>query len=196
MAKAINRYSLQFPIKNKPLLIKSCFVLLFIICLFFIESIPEINRLSLGWSALLGVILLIIITEKHDMDAIMSRIEWPTLLFFAAMFVLMEAVDRLGLITWIGHISEQIILSVSEGSRLAVAIIIILWVSAITSAFVDSIPVTTMMIKVVVKLSESSLGLPLQPLVWALAFGPCLGGNSILKIYIGIITYILIFFMF
>lgn len=149
----------------------------------------------MGWSALLGVILLIIITEKHDMDAIMSRIEWPTLLFFAAMFVLMEAVDRLGLIAWIGHISEQIILSVSEGSRLAVAIIIILWVSAITSAFVDSIPVTTMMIKVVVKLSESSLGLPLQPLVWALAFGPCLGGNYILERYIIISTYFLIYFM-
>ena len=49
--------------------------------------------------------------------------------------------------------------------------------SAIASAFVDSIPVTTMMVKVVVSLAENkALGLPLQPLVWALAFGPCLGG--------------------
>jgi P protein len=113
------------------------------------------------------------------MDAILSRVEWPTLLFFAAMFVLMEAVARLGLITWVGSITETLILSVSEKYQLAVAIILILWVSAITSAFVDSIPVTAMMVKVVVALTQNSaLGLPLQPLVWALAFGPCLGGKS------------------
>jgi P protein len=113
------------------------------------------------------------------MDAILSRVEWPTLLFFAAMFVLMEAVARLGLITWVGRITETLILSVSEKYQLAVAIIIILWVSAITSAFVDSIPVTAMMVKVVVALTQNSaLGLPLQPLVWALAFGPCLGGKG------------------
>lgn len=112
------------------------------------------------------------------MDAVLSRIEWPTLLFFAAMFTLMEAVERMGLIDWIGHATESIIQSVSEDLRLAVAIIIILWISALTSAFVDSIPVTAMMVKIVVALSEkSTLGLPLQPLVWALAFGPCLGGR-------------------
>jgi P protein len=63
------------------------------------------------------------------MDEILSRVEWPTLLFFAAMFVLMEAVARLGLIVWIGHITEILILSVSEKYQLAVAIILILWVS-------------------------------------------------------------------
>lgn len=112
------------------------------------------------------------------MDAVLSRIEWPTLLFFAAMFTLMEAVERMGLIDWIGHATESIIQSVSEDLRLAVAIIIILWITALTSAFVDSIPVTTMMVKIVVALSEkSTLGLPMQPLVWALAFGACLGGT-------------------
>ncbi|XP_055600405.1 P protein-like isoform X1 [Uranotaenia lowii] len=171
----------EHPIKNKGLLIKSGIVCAFIISLFFLESIPELRRLSSGWAALLGVVLLLIISDKNDMDAVLSRIEWPTLLFFAAMFTLMEAVERMGLIDWIGHATESIILSVSEDLRLAVAIIIILWISALTSAFVDSIPVTAMMVKIVVALSEkSSLGLPLQPLVWALAFGPCLGGNGTL----------------
>lgn len=54
----------EFPIKNKTLLIKCGFVCLFITALFFIESIPEIRKLSLGWSALLGVILLLIISNK------------------------------------------------------------------------------------------------------------------------------------
>jgi P protein len=46
------------------LLLKSSAVLCFVIALFFIESIPEIRRLSIGWSALLGVILLLIISDK------------------------------------------------------------------------------------------------------------------------------------
>lgn len=46
------------------------------------------------------------------------------------------------------------------------------------SAFVDNIPLTTMMVKIAISLAENeSLDLPLQPLVWALAFGACLGGK-------------------
>lgn len=168
-----------YPIKNKGLLLKSGLVLVFILILFLVESIPEIHRLSLGWSALIGVILLLIISERDDMDAILHRVEFSTLLFFAAMFVLMEAVERMGFIAWIGAGCEEIIGSVSRDYRLAVAIIIIIWVSGLTSAFVDSIPVTQMMIKIVISLSVN-LNLPLQPLVWALALGPALGGNGTL----------------
>lgn len=50
-------------------------------------------------------------------------------------------------------------------------------VSAIVSAFVDNIPLATMMVKIAVSLAANeALGLPLQPLVWALAYGTCLGG--------------------
>lgn len=170
-----------YPIKKKGLLIKSCVAVVFILVLFFVQSIPEYHRLSLGWSALLGVLLLLIISNRDDMDAILHRVEWPTLLFFAAMFVLMEAVERMGFIAWIGSGTESIIKGVSKDYRLAVAIIIILWVSALSSAFVESLPVTQMMVKIVVSLAgNSKIGLPLQPLVWAIAFGPALGGNGTL----------------
>ena len=170
-----------YPIKNKGLLIKSGIALAFILVLFFVQSIPEIRKLSLGWSALIGILFLLIICERDDMDAILHRVEWPTLLFFAAMFVLMEAVERMGFIAWIGNGCEDIIKSVSKDYRLAVAIIIILWVSALTSAFVESLPVTQMMLKIVVSLARNTkLGLPIEPLVWALAFGPGLGGNGTL----------------
>lgn len=67
--------------------------------------------------------------HRDDMDALMHRIEWTTLLFFAAMFVTMECLERLGLISWIGEQTKNIILSVgNEDAQLAVAIIIILWV--------------------------------------------------------------------
>lgn len=51
--------------------------------------------------------------------------------------------------------------------------------SALTSSVVDSIPVTAMMVKIVVSLAENkTLNLPVQPMAFALAFGPTLGGNG------------------
>lgn len=168
----------KYPIRNKTLLIKSGVVLVFVVSFFFLHAVPDLQKLSLGWTALLGAVLLLILFDTEDMEGIIHHVEWATLLFFAALFVLMEALSELGLIDWIGRQTIKIILSVDEGSRLAVAILIILWVSALASAFVDNIPLTTMMVKIVISLSENeALGLPLQPLVWSLALGACLGGN-------------------
>lgn len=101
---------------------------MFVITFFFLHSVPSIQRLSLGWTALLGAILLLILADREDMEAVLARVEWSTLLFFAALFILMESLAVLGLIDWIGKQTESIILACSEESRLAVAILIILWV--------------------------------------------------------------------
>ncbi|XP_054005067.1 P protein-like isoform X1 [Hylaeus anthracinus] len=170
----------KYPIRDKWLLVKSGFTLIFVITLFFLHSIPGLH-LSLGWTALVGVLLLLILADSEDLDGLMARVEWSTLLFFASLFILMEALSRLGLIDWIGKQTESIILSVNEESRLAVAILLLLWVSAFASAFVDNVPLSTMMIRIVTNLAQNcELGLPLQPLVWALAFGACMGGNGTL----------------
>lgn len=54
----------QYPIKNPHLLVKSGGVLAFIIIMFFVQSIPEYGKLSPGWTALIGVIFLLIISGK------------------------------------------------------------------------------------------------------------------------------------
>jgi len=96
-------------------------------------------------------------------------------LFYCLNF---QALAKLGLISWIGDRTQEVIMSVSQESRLTVTILLILWVSATASAFVDNIPLTTMMVKIVTGLSKNpELQLPLQPLVWALAFGACFGGK-------------------
>ncbi|XP_076623101.1 P protein [Colletes latitarsis] len=170
----------RYPIRDKWLLVKSGFTLTFVITLFFLHSLPNLH-LSLGWTALVGVLLLLIVADSEDLDGLMARVEWSTLLFFASLFILMEALSRLGLIDWIGKQTESIILSVNEESRLAVAILLLLWVSAFASAFVDNVPLSTMMIRIVINLAQNDdLGLPLQPLIWALAFGACMGGNGTL----------------
>ena len=96
-------------------------------------------------------------------------------LIASCVLLICQALAKLGLIGWIGRQTEAVVLAVNEESRLAVAILLVLWVSALASAFVDNIPLTTMMIRIVINLNQE-LDLPLQPLVWALAFGACLGG--------------------
>ncbi|XP_053622077.1 P protein-like isoform X2 [Plodia interpunctella] len=171
----------KYRIRDKQLLIKAAISVTFVVIVFFLHAFPELQRLSLGWTALLGALLLLLLAEKDDLEPVLARVEWSTLLFFAALFVLMEVLSKLGLISWIGKITESLILQVGEESQLAVAVVLMLWVSGLTSAFVDNIPLTTMMIRVTVALADpGGLGLPLAPLAWALSFGACLGGNGTL----------------
>ncbi|KRT81726.1 hypothetical protein AMK59_6276, partial [Oryctes borbonicus] len=171
----------QYCIRDKPLLIKSGITMMFVTLAFFLHSIPEVENLGLAWTAFLGALLLLILSGREDIDAIVAKVEWGTLLFFASLFILMEALSKLGLIDWIGSQAHAIIMSVEQESRLAAAILIILWVSACASAFVDNIPLTTMMIRIATNLADNrELELPLQPLIWALSFGACLGGNGTL----------------
>ena len=167
-------------ITDKPLLVKSVCVLAVTVVLFFMQNFPQ-TQLSLGWTALLGALTLLVLSDKLEVESIFSRVEWSTLVFFATLFVIMEALNRLNLLAFIGGGVEAVIESVPPRWQLTVSIALILWVSGIASAFIDNIPFTTMMIPVVVGLSESKdVDLPLQPLVWSLALGACLGGNGTL----------------
>ncbi|XP_060515962.1 P protein isoform X2 [Cylas formicarius] len=169
----------QHCIKNKSLLIKSGVVLSLVIGVLLLHSIPALSRLGMGWTSLLGCILLLLLYHDEDMEGILARVEWSTLLFFASLFILMEALTKLGLIDFVGKQTQILITSVNPDARLTVAIVLILWVSGIASAFVDNLPLTTMMIKIATELSNRrDLNLPLQPLIWALSFGACFGGNG------------------
>ncbi|GBP98019.1 P protein [Eumeta japonica] len=167
----------KYKIRDKPLLLKASLSIAFAVTLFFLHSLPELQTLSLGWTALLGAVLVLILADREDLEPILHRVEWSTLMFFAALFVLMEALSKLALIESIGGVTESIIMSVDESNRLMVALMLLVWVSGVTSAFVDNVPLTTMMVRVVTSLGTNpDLGLPMGPLVWALSFGVCLGG--------------------
>ncbi|XP_030836468.1 P protein-like [Strongylocentrotus purpuratus] len=171
----------RYRITDHVLLAKCSFVLLVTILLFFIHSVVDTIYLDLGWISVIGAVAILLLADVHDIENVMHRVEWATLLFFAALFVLMEGLTELGLIEYIGNFVAGIIEGVPTEARLAVALILILWVSALASSFIDNIPFTTAMIPIILDLAErEDLGLPLQPLVWALAFGACLGGNGTL----------------
>ncbi|XP_074839395.1 P protein [Carettochelys insculpta] len=168
-------------ITDKILLIKCLTVLGFVILMFFVNSFVPGIHLDLGWIAMLGAIWLLVLADIHDFEMILNRVEWATLLFFAALFVLMEALAHLHLIDYIGEQTALLIKVVPQDQRLAVAIVLVLWVSALASSLIDNIPFTATMIPVLLNLSQDpDVNLPVKPLIFSLAIGACLGGNGTL----------------
>ncbi|XP_060035229.1 P protein isoform X4 [Erinaceus europaeus] len=168
-------------ISDRILLAKCLVVLGFVIFIFFLNSFVPGIHLDLGWIAILGAIWLLILADIHDFEIILHRVEWATLLFFAALFVLMEALAHLHLIEYVGEQTALLIKMVPEDQRLAAAIILVVWVSAIASSLIDNIPFTATMIPVLLNLSQDpEVSLPAPPLMYALALGACLGGNGTL----------------
>ncbi|CAJ1059857.1 P protein [Xyrichtys novacula] len=168
-------------ITDKVLLVKCVSVLGVVIFMFFVNSFVPSIHLDLGWIAILGALWLLVLADIQDFEIILHRVEWPTLLFFAGLFVLMEALAQLQLIDYIGEQTALLIKAVPEDQRLAIAIILVMWVSALASSLIDNIPFTATMIPVLINLSQDAdVNLPVKPLIFALAMGACLGGNGTL----------------
>uniref|UniRef100_A0A8C7K2H2 OCA2 melanosomal transmembrane protein n=1 Tax=Oncorhynchus kisutch TaxID=8019 RepID=A0A8C7K2H2_ONCKI len=168
-------------ITDRVLLVKCISVLGVVIFMFFLNSFVPSIHLELGWIAIFGALWLLVLADIQDFEIILHRVEWATLLFFAALFVLMKALAQLQLIDYIGVQTALLIKAVPEEQRLAMAIILVMWVSALASSLIDNIPFTATMIPVLINLSQDAdVNLPIKPLIFALAMGACLGGNGTL----------------
>ena len=166
----------QYAIKDMKGLKVSGTILCLVIIGFFLHPVVHI---AVSWVALGGAVIMLLATNPHELEEPLEHVEWTTLLFFAGLFVLVHSLQYMGVIDYIGSFVQKGIEAFSEEYRLAAAVVIILWVSAIASAFIDNIPYTATMIPIVLSLSVE-LDLDLGPLIWALAFGACLGGNGTL----------------
>jgi len=166
----------QYAIKDMKGLKVSGTILCLVIVGFFLHPVVHI---AVSWVALGGAVVMLLATNRHELEEPLEHVEWTTLLFFAGLFVLVHSLQYMGVIDYIGGFVQMGIEAFSEEYRLAAAVVIILWVSAIASAFIDNIPYTATMIPIVLALAVD-LNLELGPLIWALAFGACLGGNGTL----------------
>ena len=122
--------------------------------------------------------------RAHGMLAVIEReIEWPTLSFFALLFILVGAAVATGLIETmaLGLIGAIAMLreagGLSDPMTLLVAALLICWVSGILSAFIDNIPYVAVSIPLVARMVAEMPG-DASVLWWALAMGACLGGNG------------------
>ncbi|KGP76270.1 membrane protein [Desulfosporosinus sp. Tol-M] len=121
--------------------------------------------------ALFGAGLLMLITREEPEEALLS-IEWPTIFFFAGLFILVGGLQVNGVISLIANISLQI-----TGDSVALTGILVLWLSALASAFVDNIPFVATMIPLLQEVGQLSQ-MPMESIWWSLALGACLGGNG------------------
>jgi Na+/H+ antiporter NhaD/arsenite permease-like protein len=173
----------KYVIKDPQMLKVAGFILVLVILNFFLHPLTHI---AVSWIALVGAVVMLLATDRHDLEEPLHHVEWTTLLFFAGLFVLVHSLQEMGVINYIGKYVMAAIEYFGNDSpegqinRLAAGILIVLWVSAIASAFIDNIPYTATMIPIVLQISNELGGYLLDPLIWALAFGACLGGNGTL----------------
>ncbi len=163
----------KYSIKDMRLFKRSILIFCIVIVLFIIHDFVGI---SLAESALMGAILLLLLSGVAIHEALES-VEWPTLLFFAGLFIIIVGAVEMGLI---GTIADGTIYFVGENPLLA--IVLIMWIGAFTASIIGAIPSTATMIPIVSALSVSlgdlsSIG-GVTTLYWALSLGVCLGGNA------------------
>jgi len=164
-------------IKDSMLLKKSAIVLGIVIVMFMLHGMLglEVSIIALG-----GAAVLLVITGKQPYIAF-RHVEWPTLLFFCGLFVIVGGVEASGALELLAHNILEI-----TGGELGTTMFTITMVSAFASAFVDNIPFTATMIPIIENISVDPVfahnltAFDYNPLWYALAFGADLGGNGTL----------------
>jgi Na+/H+ antiporter NhaD/arsenite permease-like protein len=119
--------------------------------------------------ALTGAAIALLITTL-DLEDVLAGIEWPTLFFFVALFVIVGALEETGAIDEVAQAAQDL----TGGDRTA-ELLGIVWIAGIGSGVVDNIPFTTAMIPVVESLQGPAGD---DAYWWALALGACFGGNA------------------
>ena len=135
--------------------------------------------LETAFIALVGGFITMAFTNPHNVQGVLrDHVEWDTLLFFGGLFIMVESCAQMGLLDSIADSLSSIIKGVSDDKQMAVAITLIMWVSAVTSSILVNVPFVVTMTPVIQTLADEVDTLDLQTLAWALSFGACLGGNG------------------
>lgn len=163
----IMELSLDRTITNKKLLIQSIIVFSMVILGFLTNSVTHIG---LAIIAILGATVLIFLSKKKP-EEIFSKVEWDTLFFFGGLFVLVDGIENLGIIS---KLSEYLIYFTEGNLKFTSGLVLL--ISTILSPIVGSIPHTLSFGKILLEISPNFSG-DTQVLWWALSLGACLGGN-------------------
>jgi Na+/H+ antiporter NhaD/arsenite permease-like protein len=122
--------------------------------------------------------------RRHGILAVIEHeIEWPTLVFFALLFMLVGAAVGTGLIGALAHGLESAILAgrdafgLSAEGTVIFAALLVMWVAGVMSGLIDNIPFVAVSIPIVATLT-GTVAAGSEVLWWALALGACLGGNA------------------
>lgn len=164
-------------IKDRSVLKKSLAVLLGVIFLFIIHGSINIEPSII---ALSGAGILMIVAKSRP-EHILRQVDWSTLIFFAGLFIIISGAVKAGAIDLLASIVLQI-----SGGNPWLLFFMIIWISAIASAFMDNIPFAATMIPLIFAIYNTESvaavfgSLAINPLWWALSLGVGFGGNGTL----------------
>ena len=158
-------------VKDKQMMFKTLGALAFTISVYILNDF--VFHLNVATVALVGagIALCINLPDEERIYKVMERIEWPALLFFAGLYIMVGSIEELGLLAAVGYWMAGV-----AGGDMTVATVMFIWVSAIASAIVDNIPFTAATLPVIAEMG--ALGMATTPLYWALAMGVGFGGNG------------------
>jgi len=152
-----------------PVLLKKCLLVIGVVIVGFV--LHQLLHMESATIALAGAALLLVITRESP-EEVFHAVEWPTLFFFIGLFILVGGLVETGIITTLAKGAVE-----ATGGNLTATTMLILWFSAIASAFVDNIPFVATFIPLIHDIGAIS-GMDVFPLWWALSLGACLGGNG------------------
>lgn len=156
-------------IKDPALMKKALLAITAVLAAF---TVHHILHLEASVIALFGAALLLALIPVSGPEIVHKDIEWPTLVFFGSLFIMVGALKETGVIIAIADLLTTVLV----GHKL-LAIITVLWFSALASVFINPVAFTALFVHVVSEMSLS-LGMESEPLFWALAMGSCFGGNG------------------
>lgn len=145
------------------------------IMIFLIAIVLLVSHANTGLTvAFIGtfIALVTIICNYKKAGAILKRVDYKTLLFFIGLFIVVGGLEKTGVLTQIAYFIAAI-----SGGNIVLVIVIILWISALASAFVDNIPFSATMIPIITTLA-STQGISIRTLAWALSIGTDIGGSA------------------
>ncbi len=155
-------------IENKKDFTISCIIFGIAIILLVTHASTGLTVATIG----LFVAIVTLLTSGKIAPTLLKKVDYKTLLFFIGLFVVVGGLEQTGILEKIADFIAKI-----SGDNVMLMIAIILWISAIASAFVDNIPFAATMIPVIKSLAETT-GLDLTVLAWTLALGTDIGGSA------------------
>ena len=153
-----------------PLLLRRSLILTaFTLLLFFAE---DLIGMPPSVVALTGATLLLV-WVKPDVDHMLQEVDWTTLVFFMALFILVGGIEEVGLIQMVASVIGHL-----AGNNLTLALLLMVWITGVASAVVANIPFTIAALPVADFLTRTIPGAGNQVLYWALIAGADFGGNA------------------
>ena len=157
----------KLTIKDASLLRKSVIMIVLVVVGFIFHAQLGIESATVALTAA-GVMLLI---GGQDAEDVILGVEWSTILFFIGLFVVVGGLNSTGVIAMLANGMLELV-----GDNEVLAIVLVLWASALISAFLDNIPFVATLIPMIQTVQQG--GMDVLPLWWALSLGACLGGNG------------------